>query len=171
MWFKETIMPSKFKEGDYVKIITREVSASDMRNRTFYPFFCGLAGTVDKVYDDEVCLKVDLDTLPHDILARHNSIQDSIRRKWLEGLSGEARNKLSAEEKKFDLAYTMLVQIVDLEKAKQGEVARAVSKVAKPEVKPEAKKEAPIKSVTSKDLEAAEEEFLLEREKALKGDD
>lgn len=164
-------MPVKFKEGDYVKIITREVSASDMRSRTFFPYFCGLAGTVDKVYDEEICLKVDLDTLPHDILARHNSVQDAIRRKWLDGLSGEARNKLSADEKKFDLAYTMLVQIADLESAKQGEVARAASKVAvKPESKPESKKEAPIKAVTSKDLEAKEEEFLHEREKALKGD-
>ncbi|MHB1457032.1 MAG: hypothetical protein ACYC0V_08975 [Armatimonadota bacterium] len=164
-------MPSKFKEGDYVKIITREVSASDMRSRTYYPFFGGLAGIVDKIYDEEICLKVDLDTLPHDILARHNSIQDSIRRKWLDGLSGEARNKLSAEDKKFELAYTMLVQTADLEKAKQGEVERAVSKVAKIEAKPEVKKEAPIKSVTSKDLAAKEEEFLQEREKALKGEE
>lgn len=167
MKLKETTMASKFKEGDYVKIITREASASDMRNRTYYPFFGGLAGIVDKIYDEEICLKVDLDTLPHDMLARHNSVQDSIRRKWLDGLSGEARNKLSAEDKKFELAYTMLVQSADLEKAKQGEVVRAASKA----VKPEAQKEAPIKSVTSKDLEAAEEEFLHEREKALKGDE
>lgn len=159
-------MPQKFKESDYVKIIAREASASDLRNKTYYPYFGGLAGTVDKVYDTEICVKVDLDTLPEDILARHTSVQDSIKRKWLDGLSGEARNRLTAEEKRFELAYTMLVQISDLEKAAPGEVTRVASKAPKSAVA----KETPAKPVTTKDLDDAETKFLEEREKAVKAE-
>lgn len=157
----------KIKEGDYVKIIDREPVSADVKNKTFYPYFCGLAGTVDKIYDTEVCLKIDLDTLPEDILQRHVSVQESIKRKWLNGLSGEARNRLTSEEKRFELAYTLLVQITDLEKAKPGDVTRKAVKASKPVSAP---KEAAAKPVTSKDLDAAEMEFLKEREKAVKQD-
>ncbi|MHB0999426.1 MAG: hypothetical protein ACYC27_09290 [Armatimonadota bacterium] len=154
-----------FKEGDYVKIITRESTPADVKNRTFYPYFCGLAGTVDKVYDDEVCIKVDLDTLPEDILQRHQSIQDSIKRKWLNGLSGEARNRLSADEKRFELAYTLLVQAADLEKAKPEDITRIVTKSTR---SAGTQKEPAVKPVTSRDLDDAEQQFLKEREEALK---
>lgn len=157
----------KIKEGDYVKIIDREPVPADVKNKTFYQYFCGLAGTVDKIYDTEICLKVDLDTLPEDILQRHISIQESIKRKWLNGLSGEARNRLTPEEKKFELAYTLLVQLTDVEKAKPGDVTRQTVKTSRPASAP---KEVAAKPLTSKDLDAAETEFLKEREKAVKQD-
>lgn len=110
----------KFKTGDYVKVVVREVTQSDLKSGLFYPHFCGLAGTVDRIYDDQVCVRIDPDSLPEDIRNRHFDIQESIKRKWLNGLSGEARNKLTPEEKQFDLAYTILVRSNDLVKAKPG---------------------------------------------------
>lgn len=110
----------KFKAGDYVKVVVREVTQSDLKSGLFYPHFCGLAGTVDRIYDDQVCVRIDPDSLPEDIRNRHFDIQESIKRKWLNGLSGEARNKLTPEEKQFDLAYTILVRSNDLVKAKPG---------------------------------------------------
>ena len=40
-----------------------------------------------------------------------------MRKKWLDGLSDEARNKLSAAEKKFALRYTLLSAVADLSPA------------------------------------------------------
>ena len=37
-----------------------------------------------------------------------------MRQKWLDGLSDEARNKLSSSEKKFALRYHLLVAVSDL---------------------------------------------------------
>ena len=179
----------KFKEGDYVKILDREVTPTDVKNGNYYPYFRGLAGIVDKIYDTEVCLKVDLDTLPEKILKRHLEIQESMKRKWLNGLSGEARNRLTPEEKQFNLSYTVLVQAVDLEKskpsdkpkpeaAKSAKPVSAPAKAASEEPAPEAEaapkaEKAPkaadkTDAVTTKDLSAAELAFLKEREEALK---
>ncbi len=137
----------KFKEGDYVKIVDREVTPTDVKSGSYYPYFRGLAGVVDKVYDGEVSLRVDLDTLPESILKRHLEIQESMKRKWLNNLSGEVRNRLTPEEKQFNLSYTILVQAVDLEKAKPGEKPKPEAvKSAKPVSAPkpaEATAEAP----------------------------
>lgn len=105
-------------EGDFVRIISRNTTSADARNKTYYPFFAGLIGIIDRIYDNgsEACIRVACETLPEDIRLRHRSIQESIKDKWLDGLSREARNRLSAEDKKFELAYTIVVQISDLEK-------------------------------------------------------
>lgn len=122
----------KFKEGDYVKITAREVTPNDIKSGTFYPYYCGLAGTVDRIYDKEICIKIDLVTLPESMLKRHLDVQESIRKKWLNNLSGEARNRLTPEEKKFDLSYTILVQMADLEKAQPGTVKPVEIKNVRP---------------------------------------
>jgi len=122
----------RFKEGNHVRIIKREVSSTDVKNGTFYRYFCGLAGVVDRIYDKEICVRVDPESLPEDILKRHLDIQESIRQKWLNGLSGEARNKLRPEEKRFELAYTILVQSTDLESVKPGEAKPVAIKSMRP---------------------------------------
>ncbi len=152
----------KFKEGDYVRVVEREQTPADVKSGLYYPFFAGLSGTVDRIYDTEVCIKVDLDTLPKDVLKRHLSIQDSIKRKWLAGLSGEARNRLTGDDRKFDLSYTLLVQESDLEAATPSE-RPAILMSADTTPDDEAVVDA-IKPVTSDDLEAAESEYLKERE-------
>jgi hypothetical protein len=121
----------KFKEGEWVKVLEREPSPADLKNGTFYAYFCGLIGTVDRVYDDEICIRVDISSLPDDIRKRHLDIQDSMKKKWINGLSGEMRNRLSAEDKQFDLSYTILVQESDLEKTKPGEPVPPSTKTVK----------------------------------------
>ena len=142
------------------------------------------------MYDKEVCVKVDPETLPEDVLKRHAEIQESIKRKWLDGLSGEARNRLTPEEKQFKLSYTMLVQAADLEKIKPGpkpskketpapqpaKPAKAqpakVEKAEKAPVTPRApapKKPArEVSAPVETDLSPAELAFLKQREAALK---
>jgi len=188
----------KLKEGDYVKIIEREQTPADIKSGGYYPYFGGLSGLVDRIYDDSVCVKVEPDTLPTAVLKRHLEIQESIRRKWIDGLSGEARNKLTPEEKRFELSYTILVQMTDLEKSQplpgkptqhvkpveltvveeepyvddsttaEEIVVTAMPKAGKPR-KIQAKDES-AKTVTSEDLSEAELAFLREREEALKQD-
>jgi hypothetical protein len=154
----------RFNEGDYVKVIQREATPADAKNRSFFPYFCGLAGTVDKIYNDGICLKVDFQSLPEDILKRHLETQEAIKRRWLEGLSGEARNKLTAEEKKFSLSYTLLVQPDDLENA-----VRPVPSADEAPEKLSSKASQPLKAVTSSlDLDAAEDAYIAERERELK---
>lgn len=151
----------KVQEGDYVRIVEREVTPADLKSGLYYPFFGGVAGTVDKIYENgEAAVKVDLETLPAEMVKRHTEVQDSIKRKWLQGLSGEARNRLTPEEKRFTLAYALLVQDTDLEKATQGEVERAVAKTEATVIR------ASAKSLTSQDLDAAEEDFLRQRQEA-----
>lgn len=136
----------KFKQGDYVRVIDREVTSADLKDGSFYKFFCGLSGTVDRVYDDEVCVNVELESLPEAIRKRHIEIQNSMKKKWIDGLSGEMRNRLTTEDKQFDLSYTILVRPADLEKTKPGDPLpdkpRAVE-TPKKEEKPAAEKPAP----------------------------
>ena len=47
-----------------------------------------------------------------------------MRQKWLDGLSEEGRNKLSAAEKKFSLRYSLLVSLSDLSPGDAPEPAR-----------------------------------------------
>ena len=115
----------RFKEGDCVRIVEREATPADAKNEAFYPYFCGLVGTVDRVYGKEICVKVDLEALPKDALKRHLNIQESIKRKWLDNVSGEVRHRLTPEEKRFELAYTILVQSGDLEKLQSGKARQA----------------------------------------------
>lgn len=113
----------RFKQGDYVRIVARECTTADLKAGVFYRYFGGLCGVIDHIYNDkEVCVKVDLDTLPEDIRRRHFEIQESIKQKWLDSLSAEARKRLTPDEKRFELSYTILVQSSDLEKAKKGEI-------------------------------------------------
>ena len=121
-----------FKQGDFVRVIEREVTPSDIKDGSFYKFYCGLVGTVDRLYDTEICVKVELDSLPEEIRKRHLDIQNSMKKKWLNGVSNEMRNRLTPSDKKFDLSYTILVQLSDLEKAEPGDTIPPVSKNIKP---------------------------------------
>jgi hypothetical protein len=185
-----------FKEGDCVTIIGREVTAADLKSGLYYQHFSGLAGTVDRIYGSEVCVNVEPESLPEDVLKRHTEIQESIRRKWLNGLSGEARHRLTPEERQFNLAYTILIHEGDLSKAKKGDVKPVRIKSVKPVApadEPIAEEPAVAETMSEEDkasevaevavkvsepaeaspssgegLTPAELEFLREREEALK---
>ena len=59
-------------------------------------------------------MTIDAESMPAEIRTRHTKGTDAMRQKWLDGLSDEARNKLSSGEKKFALRYTLLVGVGDL---------------------------------------------------------
>ena len=166
----------KFNEGDVVQVISREVTPADTKNQTYYPYFAGLSGTVDKVYDNEMSVRVDEEALPEDVRKRHAEIQESIKRKWLNGLSGEARNRLTPDEKQFKLAYTILVQAADLERIKPGQKPSKKETSSPQPVKAEQAPAAPQTPKTAKPeqeenangLTEAELAFLREREEKLK---
>ncbi len=112
-------------EGAPVRLADRETSAADTKSGLFYPYYRGLTGTIAKLYSDSTAaVAVDPDSLPEDIRKRHQAGTDAMRQKWLDGLSDEGRNKLSAAEKKFSLRYSLLVSLTDLLPADAPEPSR-----------------------------------------------
>ncbi len=108
-------MPKKLAEGDAILIADREATAADTKSGLFYPHYRALTGTLGKLYaDGTATVHVDEAGLPRDIRERHLTGSQAMRQKWLDGLSDEARNRLSAAEKKFALRYTVLVSADDL---------------------------------------------------------
>ena len=80
-----------------VRLADRDTIAADTKSGLFYPYYRGLTGTVAKLYSDNTAaVAVDPDSLPEDIRKRHQAGTDAMRQKWLDGLSDEGRNKLSA---------------------------------------------------------------------------
>ena len=164
------------KAGDRVKIIAREVTAEDVKTSLYFSYFGDLCGSVDRVYDDgSVCVEIDLDSLNDDTRERHIEMQENERKRWLENLSDEARNRLTAAQKQFSMSYKLLVSGKDLvpdkgpkpgakstAKAAKSEPAASESDQQGPEgapAEPAAAGEAP-KRVSEADLAAAEEAFL-----------
>jgi hypothetical protein len=149
-------MAQQLTEGAPVQIADRDPSAADTKSGLFYPYYRGLTGTVAKIYaDDTATVVIDLDSLPEEIRKRHQTGTDAMRQKWLDGLSDEARNKLSAAEKKFSLRYSLLIGVSDLTPG----IAPALP-AAQPTLELEAPAEPPRKSLS--ELEAAEEQHLAE---------
>ena len=122
MAHQETLV---FTEGAPVRLADRDTSAADTKSGLFYPYYRGLTGTVAKLYSDNTAaVAVDPDSLPEDIRKRHQAGTEAMRQKWLDGLSDEGRNKLSAAEKKFSLRYSLLVSLTDLTPAEAPEPSR-----------------------------------------------
>lgn len=117
------------KPGDRVQIASRPVASEDEKSGLYYPYFGGLIGTVDRIYDDgSVCVDIDLDSLTDDIRKRHTDMQETERKRWLENLSGEVRNRLTPEQRQLTMAYKLLVHKKDLEPAKGGKPKSAAPK-------------------------------------------
>ena len=111
-------MAAQFKEGDRVRVSDREATAEDMKTGMFQNHFRGLTGTIQKVYaTNEVAVEVDQSTLSESIAARHLEMQEQMKNKWLDGLSEDARSKLTPKERAFKLRYTVLVTQTDLSEA------------------------------------------------------
>src|ERR1044071_1285493 len=96
-------MPT-FNDGDRVRVVTREQSDEDVKALTYFPFYGGLTGTIQKVYSkSEVAVEIDPESLTKDVRKRHEDVRDQMKTKWLEGLSEEGRGKLTDREKDFNL--------------------------------------------------------------------
>ena len=107
--------PKQLAEGVPVRLADREPNAADTKSGLFYPYYRALTGTVAKLYaDGTATVAIDTESLPAEIRARHQAGTDAMRQKWLDNLSDEARNKLSAAEKRFSLRYNLLVGVTDL---------------------------------------------------------
>jgi len=164
--------------GDRVEIQAREVNADDEKSGLYYSYFGGLTGTVDTVYDDgSVCVDVDLESLSQEARDRHLAMQEGERKKWLDGLSGEARNRLTPEQKQLKLSYKILVSKKDVIQTKGGkpgggksrsksvaedsDAPSAAPKGPARAPEPEARAEEPApKRVSEDDISKAEEEYL-----------
>ena len=150
-----TVPASDFKTGDHVQVIDREATPDENKKRIFYNHMRGLTGTVRRVYEEEeeVWVDVDLDSLPESVRQRHQETEDQMRRKWLDGLSDEARRKLKPEESRFALRYSILVTPGHLIlKGKSGEAAPGEPAAGTDTASPRRK--------TLNELSAAEQEFL-----------
>jgi ribosomal protein L21E len=151
------------KEGDRVRIKTREQTEEDIKSQLYYPHYGGMTGEVQKVYSKtEVSVAVEMESLEKELRKRHIDVRDQMKTKWLDGLSEEGRNKLTEREKDFNLRYVILVSMSDLEKAgprpqpEQKPVAAASPAAA------EAASETPHRR-TLAEIEADEEAELLRR--------
>lgn len=168
-----------FKPGDGVTISTREVTPEDSKSGLYFEYFGGLVGKVDRVYDDgSVCIDVDIDSLSDDARKRHEAMENAERKRWLDGLSGEARNRLTDEQKQLKISYKILVSNKDLKPYNGGDKPKG-----KPALKASDSESAPAQSnsgpatepdptplesdlaetphrLTEAELEAREEEFF-----------
>ncbi len=155
-------MATQLKQGDEVQVVDREATPADEKAQTFFNHYRNLTGVLEKVYDDGIAtVVVDEESLPEEIIQRHEELTQTARQKWLDGLSNEARNKLTPEEQQFKMRYTILLETQDLIK-KGAKQPRARS--AKPSEAAAEKSSADAeKIVSSSDLDIAEEQYLKAR--------
>lgn len=143
-------MATTFKEGDRIQITDRAATADDVKSSLFFNHFRGLTGVVQKVYaTEEAAVEIDLNALTEPVAIRHHDVQETMKSRWLDGLSEEGRNRLTAQERDFRLRYTVLVSVKDMAPAG-----------AKP---PQQENSA---RATESDLAAAEEAELQRRQQA-----
>lgn len=114
---------ANFVEGDRVKIVTREQTEEDIKTNSYFPYFGGLTGKIEKYYSEkEIAVDIEPESLTRDIRKRHEDVRDQMKSKWLEGLSEEGRNRLTEREKDFHLRYVILTATGDLEKIAPREI-------------------------------------------------
>lgn len=163
-------MAATFKEGDRVQIADREADAEDIKSGLYYTHFRGLTGTVQKVYaTGEAAIEIENESLDEPVATRHEDVQAQMKAKWLDGLSEEARNRLTEHEKDFRLRYTILVSTKDLIQPDGKPKSRPTvpSEQASPPQTAAVSASGPDapRRATSADYDAAEEEYLQHRQK------
>jgi len=149
-------MSKPLAEGDRVRVIDRDQTSADIKSQLFYDHYRNLVGTVAKLYaDGTASVNVDPQALTKEVSKRHDETSNGIRQRWLDGLSEEGRNKLSAAEKAFNLRYTILVAATDLEPS-SGVATPAQAKITAVAAEP-----APVRK-SLEELEAEEAKHLEE---------
>ena len=108
---------AKFKEGDRVQIIEREVTTSDKESNRYYAHMAGLTGTVQNVYaPEENAVRVDIDSLGNVAADVHKKAVKRMREKFLSSIGEEQKKKLTKEELNFNAHYMLLVHEEDMKK-------------------------------------------------------
>ena len=126
------------KVGDRVRVADRETSAADAKRGLFYDYFRNLTGSVERVYEDNtVCVDVDIESLPDDVLRRHKEVETAARDKWIQGLSQEQRSRLTEADKQFTMRYKIVVAAADVggmagKAAKEVRAARSAPSAEQP---------------------------------------
>ena len=160
-------MAKALSAGDTVRVVDRAQVQADIKSNMYFPHYAGLTGVVGKVYPDNTAsITIDTDSLPSVIRTRHENSTAQMRQKWLDGLSDEARNRLTAAEKKLSLRYAILVSVDDLNPE-----ARSSAAIASPAKKTEALAQVTAKATpapvdagrkTLEEIEAEEAQHLAE---------
>jgi len=156
-------MAKKLQEGDRVRVVNREPTPEEIKAGTFFNHYRDLVGTIQKIYEEkEAAIVVDPQSLPEGISKRHVETEEQMRTKWLDGLSEEARNRLTPQERAFALRYVVLVELKDLVllTEEKPQTARA-KQMAEGDTDKTDVPTPPRK--TSRELDAAEEEELARR--------
>jgi len=108
-------MTNIIAEGKRVRVADRDVTAADIKSQLFYEHYRGLVGNVRKIYaDNTASVIVEAEDLTSGQASAHKDITDWVRNRELEKLSDEAKNKLTAGDKKFSVPYAILVSLNDL---------------------------------------------------------
>ena len=170
------------KAGDRVILCTREVSQDDIKTGLYYAYFGGLIGSVDRIYDDNtVCVDIDLDSLRKDMKERHLAVQEAERKRWLDSISDEMRNRLNHNQKQLKMSYKILVSAIDIQTYKgpgpdgsqtkksnktednKPQTTEAADNAASVVISAKNNKESEPHRLTAAELAAKEEEYLLKR--------
>jgi hypothetical protein len=110
---------AKWKEGDRVRVVTRQVTEEDRKKNRYFDHMAGLVGTVQNVYGaTEVSVKVDPESMSNVSKDVHKQATQRMRDKFLNNISEEQKKQLTKEELDFDAHYVLLLDSGDLEKAK-----------------------------------------------------
>lgn len=110
-------MPT-WKEGDRVRVITRNVTEEDRKKNRYFSHMAGLVGTVQNVYsEDEIGIEVDPKTLSKVSADVHRIATERMRTKFMDNVSEEQKKSLTKEELEFDTHFVILARGSDLEKA------------------------------------------------------
>jgi len=108
---------AKWKMGDRVKIVEREVNKDDKRTASYFTHLGGLTGTVTNFYNaDEVAVRIDPQAFGPTIETTHKEAVKRMRAKFLDSLSEEQKRKLTKEERQFNANYVLLLHSDDLVK-------------------------------------------------------
>ena len=106
----------KWKEGDHVRVITREVTDEDRKKNRYFEHMAGLSGLIESVYSEsEIAVRVDATSMSKITLDVHTKATQRMKDKFLEGLPQEQRRNLTDAELDFRALYVLLVQSSDLE--------------------------------------------------------
>lgn len=106
-----------WKEGDRVKVVSREVTEEDRKSNRYYTHMAGLIGTVQNIYgDDEVAIKMDVSSLTKVSASVHKGAVERMRDKFLGSVSEEQKKQLTPEELNFSANFVLLCRGSDIEK-------------------------------------------------------
>lgn len=112
-----SFMP-KWKEGDRVRVISRDVTEEDRKKNRYFEHMAGLTGVIQNVYgDSEIAVRVEPESMSKITREVHIKATERMKDKFLDGLPQEQRRNLTEEELNFKAQYVLLVQESDLEAA------------------------------------------------------